>query len=244
MKRNKILIFLFIFGIFIFGYSDVKAGLFDEIMNNVTDEALAKCYANVECRDSCNKDDACRADMEKYIEKNPVSIHNIERDTKPCVEFSYDNCPSRCVKNDEYKFCSPNGLSYLSCGDIKDIPSSVPDISSYAVTLLKTVVPIVLIIVSIISLVKAITAGKDDEIKKAQNSLVKKLIIAGLIFFVISIVQFIILKVTIDSTEHNSLSKCLSCFLNGTDKCGTVYYKDGYGKCYNVSNKSSFDCSK
>lgn len=248
MKKRKFFIFLFIFvSVFLFKYSDIKADLFDEIknkINDVEDEVLGQCYLDSICSRQCNENAECKHRLDDYSSRKGINVHKKERDTKSCVSFSAKECPSRCTVNKTYNFCSPNGLTYLSCGDIKDIPPIVPNISSYAVTVLKTVVPIILIIVSIITLVKAITAGKEDEIKKAQGSLVKKLITAALIFFVITIVQFVMLKVTSDNSEHNSLSKCLSCFLNGTNKCGSIYYKDGYGKCYNVSDKKQFDCSK
>lgn len=147
-----------------------------------------------------------------------------------------------CAWNDEHSFCSPNGLSYLKCGDSYDIPEIVPKLTSYAVTLLKTVAPIILIVVSIIQLIKGIVASKEDEIKKAQGSLIKKVIIAALIFFVVTIVQFIMLRVTSDDTEKGNLSSCLSCFLNGVDRCESIYYKDGYGSCYYVESGSKFDC--
>ena len=161
-----------------------------------------------------------------------------------CLNFSKksDCQANRCSWNNDYNFCTNDGLAFLSCGDAKDIPPIVPKLVSYAVTLLKTVAPIVLIIISIITLVRSITAGKEDEIKKAQNSLVKRIIMAALVFFTVTIVQFIMLKVA-DSSEKDSLSSCLSCFLNGTDDCGSIYYKDGYGKCYYLDGKP-FSCDK
>ncbi len=143
-------------------------------------------------------------------------------------------------------YCSINGLTYLKCGDIDDFPAIVPKLSSYAVTLLKTIAPIVLIIISVISLVKSMTAGKEDEIKKAQTTLVKRLIIAAIIFFVVTIVQFIMLKVA-DGSEQGNLSNCLSCFLNGTgdSNCSNIYYKDsddGLVVCKWLNNHEAFMC--
>ena len=163
-----------------------------------------------------------------------------------CATKSFENCNDGeehyCVANEEYKFCSNNGLVYLSCGDAFDIPEMVPKLTSFAVTFLKTAVPIILIIVSIIQLVKAITAGKEDEMKKAQNSLIKKIIAAAIVFFIVSIVQFIMLKVAADDAEKSNLSSCLSCFLNGTNKCNSLYFKDGYGYCYTVDGHNKFKC--
>lgn len=143
-------------------------------------------------------------------------------------------------------YCSVDGLTYLKCGDIKDFPAIIPKLSSYAVSLLKTVAPIVLIIASIISLAKSMTAGKEDEIKKAQSILVKRIIIFALIFFTITIVQFLVLRVA-DESEQGNLSNCLSCFLNGTSNknCSNIYYKDKGSNgfiCKWVNNNESFVC--
>ncbi len=165
-------------------------------------------------------------------------VHVIEKnDDKHQVEtscnVSYPDCETSkyaniYVKNEKYKFCSPNGLAYLSCGDAKDIPEIVPTLTSYAVTILKIATPLILIIISIIQLVKAITSSKEDDIKKAQNSLIKRIIAAAIVFFVVTIVQFVMLKVASDD-EKGNLSSCLSCFLNGTDKCTSLYYVDSNG---------------
>ena len=131
-----------------------------------------------------------------------------------------------CVWNDKYNFCNTDKLVYVRCGDAYDIPEQVPALLSFAVNLLKIITPIVLIIVGIITLLKALTASKEDEITKAKNSLVKKIIAAVLVFFVISIVQFVTLKVA-DDSEKDSITSCLKCFLN--NECDSAYYKTNVG---------------
>ncbi len=127
------------------------------------------------------------------------------------------------VWNDEYGYCNTDNLLYVKCGDSYDIPNKVPAIISFFVNLLKIATPIILIIVSIITLFKALVASKDDEIKKAKNSLVKKIIASVFVFFVISIVQFVVMRVS-DSSEKENISSCLSCFLNN-DCYNTLYFK-------------------
>ena len=150
-----------------------------------------------------------------------------------------------CTWNEKYEFCSPTGLTYLSCGsdksDAHDIPVFLPRITSYAIIILKTATPIILIIMSMIQIIKAIASQNEDEMKKAKSALVKKLIAAALIFFVTTIVQFVIKQVA-DSSEAGSANQCLSCFVNN-DCNGSMYYTDGYGKCYNVETKEEFECN-
>ena len=127
-------------------------------------------------------------------------------------------------------YCNTDKLQYVTCGDTYDIPTEVPSIVSYVVNLLKIITPIILIIVSIITLLKALAASNEDEIKKAQKSLTRKIIGAVMVFVIISIVQFVILKVA-DESEANSVSSCMSCFLNN-DCIDTTYYKTNIGGSY------------
>ncbi|MBQ9072556.1 MAG: hypothetical protein IJY25_05315 [Bacilli bacterium] len=130
-----------------------------------------------------------------------------------------------------YEYCNVDNLLYVSCGDARDIPIQVPALISFLVNLLKIVTPIILIFMGIITLVKALAASKEDEIKKAQGSLVKKLIAAAMVFFVVTIVQFVISLVADaeyesdnGETEKDNFSSCLECFL--TNNCEkNAYYK-------------------
>ena len=136
-------------------------------------------------------------------------------------------------KDDGTGYCNTDNLVYVKCGDVFDIPSQVPSLFAFFVNLLKIATPIILIIVSIILLLKALAASNEDEIKKAQKSLIRKVIAAVMVFFVISIVQFVVLKVadtdnSKGTSEVDNLSNCLSCFLNN-DCEGATYYKTMIG---------------
>lgn len=140
-------------------------------------------------------------------------------------------------------YCNTDNLTYVGCGDAFDIPSQAPQIISFGVNLLKIATPIILIFVSIITLVKALASSREDDIKKAQSSLVKKMIAAVLVFFTVSIVQYVILWVS-DSSDTDSISSCLSCFLNN-DCDRNIYYKTKVGlgyQCTYIDSGNSFDC--
>lgn len=134
-------------------------------------------------------------------------------------------------------YCNVDNLQYIECGDAFDIPSKIPPITSFIINFLKIVTPIVLIVVSIISLVKAIMASKEDEMQKATQGLKKKVIAAVMVFFVINIVQFVIFKVA-DSSETGSIGDCLSCFINNSCE-GSEYFKtnvNGRYECHYLSD--------
>jgi len=167
----------------------------------------------------------------------PISV---KADKEYCWEKSKDDCiKSRdCVYNEEYGFCNINDLTYVQCGNSYDIPSQVPYIFSIGVTILKTVTPIILVVMAILTLLKA-TASNEDEMNKAKKKLITKIIAGVMAFLVISLVQFVILKVAEDD-EKSSITSCLSCFLNNSCE-GVTYFEDGYGNCFGVDG-SNFDC--
>ena len=168
-----------------------------------------------------------------------------EDNKKACIIGQTKNAGNfGCAWNEQYQFCSPTGLSYLSCGSkdsiAYDIPVMVPRLTSYAITALKTITPVILIIIGMFQLIKAISSQNEDEMKKARSALIKKLIAAAMIFFLVAIVQFIVKQVA-DKSEQSSTEACFDCFIN--NNCSNaMYYTDGYGKCYAVSSNSQIDC--
>lgn len=72
------------------------------------------------------------------------------------------------------------------------IPGKLAYIISLIVTLIQVVVPILLIVWGMLDLGKAVMAQKDDEIKKGQQTFVKRLIAAIIVFFIIVIVKLVI----------------------------------------------------
>ncbi len=106
----------------------------------------------------------------------------------------------------------PSHTTYVACGDAKSIPQPVPQLTSVAYTLIIIAVPVILIVFSIVTLVKAVTAGSPDEILKARGKLIKKFIAAAIIFFVAGITQFVVTKAA-DDSEGNNIASCISCFL-------------------------------
>lgn len=71
------------------------------------------------------------------------------------------------------------------------------------------VIPIILILMGAIDFVKAVISQKTDDMKKAQNTFIKRVIIAVIIFFVPSAIMFIMSIV--DNKINNT---CMTCFLD------------------------------
>ena len=100
---------------------------------------------------------------------------------------------------------------------------TIPYIVSTVVLLIKIAVPILLIIFGMLDLGKAVVASKEDEIKKGQQTFIKRAIAAVIVFFVIQIVQIIVRFV---SGNDSNIINCFNCFINGTtdgNDCESTY---------------------
>ena len=106
--------------------------------------------------------------------------------------------------------------SEYTCGGIDNFVFSgmFPYVVSTVVMLIKIIVPILLIIFGMLDLATAVIASKEDEIKKAQMTFVKRLIAAVIVFFVVSLVQIVVRFVS--GNDENSIMGCCNCFVNGS----------------------------
>ena len=114
-------------------------------------------------------------------------------------------------------------ISKVVCGDDKQgfvgkeyaIPQKVPELTSFAVTAMEVAIPVIIVIFGMIDLIKAITSGKEDEMKKAQGIVIKRLIAGALVFFI-----FAIVKLLINAVDNNAagIIDCMNCFINNSCK--------------------------
>ena len=83
--------------------------------------------------------------------------------------------------------------STYACANVigAGIPGNIVSIIHYLYLGIQIIVPLLLIIFGMIELAKAITAQKEDEIKKAQSGLLKKAVVAILVFLIFSLVKFV-----------------------------------------------------
>lgn len=115
-------------------------------------------------------------------------------------------------------------LDMTSCGvntageALITMDTMIPQITSTIVTLIKIGVPILLIIFGMMDLGKAVMAQKDDEIKKGQQTFIKRLVAAAVVFFVVFIVQIVIGLITTGNDKSN-ITNCIDCFINNNN-CG------------------------
>ncbi len=73
------------------------------------------------------------------------------------------------------------------CNGLDNLVSIV----KFALKIVQWVVPIILIVFGTVDLVKAVIAGKDEDIKKHQQTLIKRVIAAVIVFLVPLIISII-----------------------------------------------------
>lgn len=104
------------------------------------------------------------------------------------------------------------------------IDEKIPKTVSMIVTLIKIAVPVLLAVFGMLDLTKGIMQQKEDEIKKGQQLFIKRLIAGVLVFFVFSVVQFVIGLVA-DGSDRKGIMDCVQCFIN--NKCDIEAEKAG-----------------
>ena len=102
--------------------------------------------------------------------------------------------------------------------------ANIWQIVGYVLLVFKIVIPILLIVFGVIDLGKAVIASKEDEIKKATGSLIRRAIAAVVIFLIPTIVTFLIgLISNFNEQAKDDYETCKACITNPTDtsRCDT-----------------------
>lgn len=91
------------------------------------------------------------------------------------------------------------------------------------ILIVQIVVPVLIVIFGSIDFVKAVVAQKEDEIKKGQQTFIKRLIAGVLVFFIVVVVKLVVSFAAGDQVGANgeatkdTIINCANCFLNGAD---------------------------
>ena len=98
------------------------------------------------------------------------------------------------------------------------IDAMIPTFISNIVTLVQIAIPVILIVLGMLDLGKAVTSNDEKQMKEAQKTLIKRIIYAVLIFFVIAIVKFVFGVLgdaqTANDKTADKARNCIDCFLN------------------------------
>lgn len=94
----------------------------------------------------------------------------------------------------QYMFMLETTTKAPASGANTDVCASLNGVIAIVATILKIiqwVVPVILIVLGTFDLVKAVMAGKEDDIKKNQKVLIKRVIAAVIVFLVPTIVSIL-----------------------------------------------------
>ena len=103
----------------------------------------------------------------------------------------------------------------VTCGNIKEVPYKILQLSNTGINIIQIIVPIILVVMGAVDFLKAISSQKEDDIKKAQGTFIKRLIMGALVYFVIVIVKFLISIIGND----DSIWGCVECFVVNAGGC-------------------------
>lgn len=93
----------------------------------------------------------------------------------------------------------------------------IPTLTSTIVTIVQWVIPVILIVLGMIDLGKAVTSNDEKQMKEAQKTLIKRVVYAVLVLFIVAIVRFVFSALAPDNKSKESVSACINCFINKTN---------------------------
>ena len=110
------------------------------------------------------------------------------------------------------------GCSIL--GENVKIDEKIANTVHVVILIIQIAGPVLLVIFGMMDLLKAIIAGKEDEIKKGQMTFIKRLL-AGVIMFLVFLIVKILVNFVADDSE--GILNCANCFVNGpnSSSCST-----------------------
>lgn len=194
-----------------FGFDTVYA---DEYHSCLTD-CGKNCYQQQDvdaCMDKCP--DMCKYYCISICEDECLAQYTDDLDVDACMEKCPSNCPNKTqdTNKEEVNTDEINTYKKVQCGDLQ-IPYIVAQTTSMIITILKFIVPIIIVILGSLDLLKAVIAQKEDEIKKGQQIFIRRLIVGVFVFLVFALVQVVIGLVAPNNQEN--MWNCVNCFVNG-----------------------------
>ena len=115
-------------------------------------------------------------------------------------------------------FYNENEGTMNICG-LDNMSPRIPAFTSGLYNIIKILVPVILVIMGMIDFTKAVMASDEEKMKKSQKTFITRAIAAVIIFFVMTVVQFIFKEV--DKNNANGFTDCMNCILSNKS-CGQV----------------------
>lgn len=168
---------------------------------------------------NAEKSPYCDPNNEKYSE---VGCEHIKSDWSDCAEF-YDVCDvysdnfdtDKCYEYKSAGLCTP----YEFCKEVGILKTF--RLVGYAFTIIKILIPLLLIIFGAIDMSKAVVAGDEKAIKNASSMLMTRAIAGVVIFFIPTIIDFAAGLISEWTNRKTEFENCHTCIFN-VDECSTL----------------------
>lgn len=115
--------------------------------------------------------------------------------------------------------CSSFKSKYKSCGSSEKIPAALPILVHNVISLVKILIPILLIILGMLDFGKAVVSNDEKTMNESKSKFIKRVIGAVAIFLVVAVTQFIFKAINLNSS--NDIISCIDCFIN--NNCHLIY---------------------
>ena len=212
MKFNMLFLIIIISIMVFVGINNVKA---DDVCYKITKSDNSVEYVLVNRRTVCDGNTCNQVEddinIPNIVEKKIVGTSN-------CI-FGDDAAERHQEElNNSYINYNPNNV--VSCGNglLTDIPATIPKAVHIIYLIVQVAVPILLVVFGSIDFLKSVIAQKDDEIKKGQQTFIKRIIAGVLVFFVFSIVR-VIISFAGDDENKAKILNCAKCFIDNDKSC-------------------------
>jgi hypothetical protein len=85
------------------------------------------------------------------------------------------------------------------------------------ISVIKVLLPVIIIITGMITFAKVVISGKDEDFKESAKTMIKKVIAGIIIFLIPEMIHFVFVKV-VNSNSTSNFTKCETC-LNKPNSC-------------------------
>ena len=126
--------------------------------------------------------------------------------------------PVEALEISRNNFLILDSYQKIVCGDTY-APMIAAQITRTVYMILQIATPLIIILLGMIDLGKAVMAHKEDDIKKSQQTFVKRLLVGASVFLVFVLAKFVIGLVA-PANDNTDMWNCVDCFVSG-DNCTT-----------------------
>lgn len=115
-------------------------------------------------------------------------------------------------------------VNIQGCSIDAEIDVKIANAVHTIILIIQIVVPVLIVIFGSLDFAKAVIAQKEDEIKKGQQTFIKRLVAGIIVFFVVVIVKLVVSFAAGNEKDANgeltkdTIINCANCFLNGANE--------------------------